>query len=69
MLACGLDRRFMFVLLGFTAGGLTCLLSIISGVICLFCSQINLGLWLIGVPFGIIGVALAWVAIASHSAG
>jgi len=63
MFACGLNLYSMLPLLALGAGGLTCLISIGSGVVCLCCSKSKFGLWLICLPVAIVGLALAFFAI------
>ena len=59
MFACGPTFGMLLPLLALAAGTLTCLLSILSGLICVFCSQAKLGAWLIGIPLAIAGLGLA----------
>ena len=60
MFACGPNFDSpAFIAIG--AGAMTCLLSMVSGAICLFCSQTKLGIWLITVPIVLVGAALAVV--------
>lgn len=64
LLACGPDGSILVLAVAVVGGGgLLCLGSFVTGVICLCGSHKTLGLWLVFIPIMIVGALLGWLSL------